>query len=197
MSLALPYATELLFPKLCLSLISYSCLFLDTIMVSFSKHLLFLKSFRNVLKDYVDAFRSFRNSFRDFPVKYSVLSSTFIIFLFVSYHCPDNVSYSNIIISSTNEISLVSSKLRNIDTEGKLFALMQLNDEAKICTFSLGLCRIAYMLKTTPNTNLYSIRSYLLTPFNIYSYMRILDVGFMNTWWYIKRTMVNFDVNNV
>ena len=170
--------------------------FQDTTMVFFSRHLPYLQSISKILKDYADTINSSRYILRAHPMICSGLTSALLLFLVLSYHCPDNDSFSNLIISNVNEISQISPKLRNFETEQKLFCLMRLNDEAKLCTFSFGPCRLAYMLRTSPNTNLYYLSYNLLNP-SIISYDRLLDVGFMNTWWYIKRIMVDFDVNDI
>ena len=166
-------------------------------MVTFSRHLLYPQSMRNILKDYANTFRSFASYFRAHPVKCSLLNSTLLLYLVLCHHCPDNDSYSNYIISSTNEISLISHKLRNMETDRKLLYLMQMNDDARICTFSFGPCRFAYVLGTSPNTRLYSFSSHLFSPSNILLYDKLLDVGLMNNWLYMKRIMVDFDVNGI
>ena len=154
------------------------------------------QSITNILSDYTETARNFGGYCRKKPVKSFTFSSFLLLISFFTYYCPDADSYSHLITCDTNDISLLSKKLRNRAAQKAIFYLKQLQDEGEISTFSVGPCRIAYIRGTPLNNRLYSLNCQFLIPSNISFYNRILDIGFMSKWWHIESVMIDFDVNN-
>ncbi|KAI6655545.1 hypothetical protein LOD99_2044 [Oopsacas minuta] len=180
------------------------CLYLRIILYAYSKLMVFFarrfssykQSITNILTDYAETFRSFGKYFRDNPIKCSISSSAFLLLAYFTYHCPDKYSYANEIISNTNEISLLPYRLRKRTTQDQIFHLMLLLDQGSICTFSIGPCRIAYKRRTPFNNRLYYFNSKFLIPSHLTFLDRILDIGFMNKWWFMDKFMLDYDVSD-
>ena len=165
-------------------------------MLFITRYTKYKRSITNIMSDYAETFRNFAVYFRRKPVKCSIFSSFLLLVSFFTHYCPDADSYSDIITSNTNDISLISPKLRNRAAQKEIFYLKQLQDEGRINTFSVGPCRIAYIRRIPLNNKLYALNCKFLIPSNLTFYNRILDVGFMNKWWYIDSAMIDFDVSN-
>ncbi|XP_065342357.1 mitochondrial import inner membrane translocase subunit Tim29 [Cloeon dipterum] len=151
----------------------------------------------NLLKDYKEASLDILRDIRDKPLKASVYGGLFGSAYFCAKRNPDQVSYRHHLLEAQNDVAFTCASIQNKNAVAYLSHLEELHNQGIIRYYSFGVVSIMWFDNYSKSLGLYEARCDYLKP----SYLdiaksRIVDVGFLNKWWFLNRNMIDFDVND-
>ncbi|XP_056648998.1 mitochondrial import inner membrane translocase subunit Tim29 [Diorhabda sublineata] len=146
-------------------------------------------------RDYKDVGVNLKMEVRQKPLK---AATYFTGISFLSYCVtsnPDLRSFKSKYIESANELALVNPSLTNPTSVTHLKYIEKCFNANLIRYINLGVFSIVWVDEFSKDCDTYECKcSYLQVPYRHFG-TRILDVGFLNTWWVISRRMLDYDVN--
>lgn len=110
-------------------------------------------------------------------------------------NCPKEGSYSERLMENANTLLLLSDKVRNPKSNDFVQKLMLLHSENCLVQYNLGLFSLIVDQDYSSTSCYYEAKCYYFKQRWIYLYKRILDVGFLRTWYFLEKAMVDYDVN--
>ncbi|TRY66766.1 hypothetical protein DNTS_028801 [Danionella cerebrum] len=150
---------------------------------------------RSLFSDYKEACREAVLGARERPLKASV----YLGLLGGMYACyctnPDDSSFEASLLETSNRLALLSPWIRSGTSDGHVQNLVKLRNEGRLRYASLGIASLTYYSDYDAESNLYEAQcSAIFVPW-LELHKRILDVGFVGTWWVLDNKMRDFDIN--
>ncbi|XP_071799788.1 mitochondrial import inner membrane translocase subunit Tim29-like [Asterias amurensis] len=149
----------------------------------------------NVARDYKGATVDIFTDARARPVKAAVYATAFCCSVVALWNNPDEKSYHVSLQNACNDVLLLSDAIRNPKTNAYIQSLMMLRNEGQIRRMNLVVCSIMWRDNYSKEVNLYDSQCDYMKPGWRDFDKRILDVGFMNRWFFLEKNMVDFDIN--
>lgn len=129
------------------------------------------------------------------PLKSSVYGSLAVF----AYGCcktnPNKREFTNQLMASEQLVSLVSVQSQRPETVEYLKMIEQSQNEDTLRITSLGLFSIMWIDDFASELSTYDAKCDYLQPELKTFHQRIIDIGWMNTWWNLKTNLKNYDVN--
>ncbi|XP_012260310.1 mitochondrial import inner membrane translocase subunit Tim29 [Athalia rosae] len=153
------------------------------------------KYWKNLYIDYKDVALDVVQGCKERPVRaftyFSLLGSAY----YLSKHNPDESSYRVLLLESSNKLMLVGKPIRNPVSVGYIQSIEQCYNEGIIRRFSLGILSFIWLDNYEKECAHYKARCSYLKPQLLGFHHRIIDIGFMDTWWVLEEKMKDFDIN--
>jgi len=108
---------------------------------------------------------------------------------------PDERSFREVVLETTDEMTLISDAIRNPAAEQKLKFIHSCYNQGLIRHLSLGVFSFMWLENFDKDCALYPSQCYYLQPGFLDFHTRILDVGFLGRWWKIYNDMKDYDIN--
>lgn len=154
------------------------------------KIILMVKSyFMDCKAGVVDSWQSAKKS----PIKASIYTGLFIFGLCSNRTIPKERSFEQALVSITNDTVLLSDKVRNKEADSHVQRLSTYIAKGQLRYRNLGLFSVVYYSEYDKDNKFYESQ-YVKPKWSEYpSY--IVDVGFLNCWWYLQYCTTDYDIN--
>lgn len=139
----------------------------------------------------VDSVKAIRNK----PLKSSVYASLAATGYTFCKNNPDKREFNEQIKQSEQQLSLVSVDSQNPATIEYLKMLERSRNNDTLRITSIGLFSIMWLDDNATALSTYDATCDYLKPELRTFHERIIDIGWMNTWWNLEKNMKDFDVN--
>ncbi|XP_038048428.1 mitochondrial import inner membrane translocase subunit Tim29-like [Patiria miniata] len=149
----------------------------------------------NIFRDYKGATLEIFTDARDRPIKAAIYATLVSCTAIAAWNNPDKKSYEKAILNASNDLALLSDAIRNKASDRHLQEVMRLRNEGRIRQLNLVVCSVMWRDDYGPLLGLYDSQCEYLRPGWRDFDKRVLDVGFMNRWYYLDKAMVEYDVN--
>lgn len=94
------------------------------------------------------------------------------------------------------DLVLVNEAVSNFISIKSIQNLEQYYNEGIIQRMNLGLFSILWLDNYDKKCKLYKINCTYLKPQHHLLYQKVIDLGFLNNWWNLKRKMLDYDIDN-
>ncbi|XP_053696006.1 mitochondrial import inner membrane translocase subunit Tim29 [Sabethes cyaneus] len=150
---------------------------------------------KNLLIDYKEVILDTGRTMRQRPVR----SAVYVTLLGSSYYCcatnPTETDFAESFRKCNNELALVHPQCQNPETTAHILFLQQAHNEGIIRRISLGVISFIWLDNYDRGVAIYKAICPYLKPRYMTFHERIVDVGFNNRWWLLKRKMIDYDIN--
>ncbi|XP_054012132.1 mitochondrial import inner membrane translocase subunit Tim29 [Hylaeus anthracinus] len=153
------------------------------------------KYWKNVYIDYKDVADSVVKDCRERPIRASVYASFIGLGVYMNKHNPDECIFREQLLQSTMKVMQVGQSIRNPISEHHVKWLGQCYNEGIIRQLNLGIVSLIWLDNYDEACSLYKASCSYLKPRYITFYHRVVDVGFLDTWWVLESRMKDYDVN--
>jgi len=107
------------------------------------------------------------------------------------------MSYRASLIEAHTDMAFTCSSIQNKSTVAHLRSLENLHNSGLLRYFSFGVVSIVWLDNYDKHLGLFEAQCEYLQPTYLEILQhRVLDVGFWNRWWFLERSMKDFDVND-
>jgi len=149
---------------------------------------------KQLITDYQEVFVGVGETIKTKPLK----SIVYIYLGGVGYYCcknnPNEVAFKEQLINYNNQMVLVNENLHNPVTTEYLQTLERCVNQKIIKRFSIGIMSFLWLDNYNKDCALYKAICPYLKPSYLNFHNRIIDVGFLNTWWNLTLKMQDYDV---
>ncbi|XP_058839185.1 mitochondrial import inner membrane translocase subunit Tim29-like [Topomyia yanbarensis] len=153
------------------------------------------KYWKNLFIDYKEVVIDTGRTMHQRPVR----SGIYLTLLGSGYYCcannPDESDFLQRFRNCENELSLVHTICQNPETVAHILFLQRAFNEGIIRRISLGVVSFIWLDNFDRGVAIYKAICPYLQPRYLTFWERIIDVGFNNEWWMLKKKMVDYDVN--
>lgn len=108
---------------------------------------------------------------------------------------PDEFTYVDQLTRATTDLTLLSATIRNPESANLVRNIQRLKNEGLLRCFSFGIFSIIWLDNYHSDCSIYSSQCSFLKPKYLTFHERILDVGFFGDWYFLKKGMIDYDVN--
>lgn len=154
-----------------------------------------LKYWKNVCKDYRDVAVDVVKESREKPAKATLIATgAFLTGYFAKYN-PDKAHFRDAFIKAANEASLCHQDLIRDDVKEHLAFVEQSFNKDMLRYTSLGVMSFVWVDNFSQDVKKFDAQCDYLRVGYLDRLNRIVDIGFLGTWWCLTRKMRDFDVN--
>jgi hypothetical protein len=111
-------------------------------------------------------------------------------------HNPNEVAFREQLISSSLKLIQIGEPIRNPVSSCYVKWLEQCYNEGIIRRLNFGIISVMWLNNYDKECALYKTVCPYLKPEYVTFYQRIVDIGFLDVWWILKNSMIDYDVNN-
>lgn len=153
---------------------------------------------KGVMTDYSVAMKELGQSCREKPMKTAMVGTTILSAWYANRHNPDEESFRNMMAEINNEITLVPELTRNKQSTKHQLDIVRAHNAGLLRHWNLGLFSILW--KDNYSTDFSHFKSkckYLTVGYTdilFHERERIVDIGFLDCWWYTKKAMLDHDI---
>ena len=115
--------------------------------------------------------------------------------VYLAKHNPDEACFRQDVLNSCSDIILTGEPIRNPKSTAHIQLLNDCYTEGIIRRLNLGVISFIWLDNYKEGLALYKAVCPYLKPRYLTFYERIIDVGFLDTWWILKDKMRDYDVN--
>lgn len=153
------------------------------------------KFWKDILIDYREVVTENYSSARKNPKRTLAIFTTlgFVTYCFKTN--PDESSFREQLINYGNELGLVGEPTRNPITDKHFVFLESCYNAGLVRRLSFGAFSVMWIDNYNKACGLYKTNCSYLKPRYVTFYERIVDVGFLNKWWWLSNVMTDYDVN--
>lgn len=153
------------------------------------------KFWKEIFTDYREVVTENYSSARKNPKRTLVILTTsgFVTYCFKTN--PDESNFREQLISYENELSLVGEPVQNPVTDKHFLFIESCYNAGLVRRLSFGVFSVMWIDNYDKACGLYKSSCSYLKPRYLTFYERIIDVGFLNKWWWISNVMTDYDVN--
>lgn len=148
-----------------------------------------------ISKDYYESTMGIVTYIKENPIK----SSLATVFMGCAYYCvstnPDECCYRSELIDCTNSMLYVPPTIRNPTTVKQLEYLEKCYNAGVVKRLNVVLFSIIWIDEFNDDIQAYKANCKYLKASIFSVHKRAVDIGFLNTWWNLKKIMVDYDVN--
>lgn len=151
---------------------------------------------KNVYRDYKTVSLDVVSQMKTHPAKSSLKLLVFGSLGFCAYDNPSEEHYFNELLENHLRLVQVSSSIRNKSSEEYIHKLESFKNLNCLCHQSFGIFSIVYTEDYAGHLEVYKKQcDYLHPGYLDYLKERIVDVGFLNYWYFLNKSMEDYDVN--
>lgn len=149
----------------------------------------------SVAKDYYEATLGIGTYVREHPIKSSLATAV----AGCAYYCastnPDERSYRSELLDCANSMLYVSPAVRNPSAVRRLEYLERCYNAGVVKRLNLLFFSVMWIDEFNDNVQAYKANCKYLKPSILSVPERAVDFGFVNIWWNLRKTMVDYDIN--
>ncbi|EAT36443.1 AAEL011476-PA [Aedes aegypti] len=150
---------------------------------------------RNLIRDYKEMIMDTGKTMRERPVR----SGVYLTLLGTTYYCcannPDEADFVNRFRQCANELQLVHPSCQNPTASAHIQFLQKCYNEGIVRRISLGVVSFIWLDNFDRGVAIYKAICPYLQPRYMTFHERIVDVGFNNEWWLLRKKMIDYDIN--
>lgn len=150
---------------------------------------------KNLVRDYKEMIIDTGKTMRDRPVR----SGIYLTLLGATYYCgvnnPDEADFGIRFRQCSNELQLVHPSCQNPEASRHIQFLQRCYNEGIVRRITLGVVSFIWLDNFDRGVAIYQAICPYLQPRYMTFHERIVDVGFNNEWWILKKKMVDYDIN--
>nr|XP_029727952.1 mitochondrial import inner membrane translocase subunit Tim29-like [Aedes albopictus] len=150
---------------------------------------------RNLIRDYKEMVIDTGKTMRERPVR----SGIYLTLLGTTYYCcstnPDEADFVNRFRQCANELQLVHPSCQNPTASHHIQFLQRCYNEGIVRRITLGVVSFIWLDNFDRGVAFYKAICPYLQPRYMTFHERIVDVGFNNEWWLLRKKMVDYDIN--
>lgn len=147
-----------------------------------------------VMMDFKDTGKDCVKFTKEHPNRSSVYGLALSFIGYMTYTNPSKTSFDDSLVSAANDIMLVSQQCRNRKSVNDISRMKELLHENALRRVSLGPFSLMIRKNVPDDCCLMKYRCYWLTSIWV-SKLDIVDVGFLNRWWYLEESIKDYDIN--
>ncbi|KAK7086548.1 hypothetical protein SK128_025884 [Halocaridina rubra] len=148
-----------------------------------------------VAQDYkevsVDVFVTSRNK----PLKAAIYISLIGGYIYAFQTNPDELEFQDALQKCMNQSAMLSEKIRNPQVDEHFQNLSDCFNHGLIRRSSLGIVSLLWIDNYAKFCGVYKSRCDYLKPRYVTFHERVVDIGFLGTWWILNKKMEEFDIN--
>ena len=114
---------------------------------------------------------------------------------YLAKHNPDEVAFREQLLSSASKVLQIGQPIRNPVTTYYLKWVEQCHNEGLIRRLNLGIFSVLWLHDFDKDCKIYKATCPYLKPRYLTFYTRIIDIGFLDNWWVLENSMINYDIN--
>lgn len=145
--------------------------------------------------DYKEALKEVRDFAVQKPGRASLYACLFGFSVYANQNNPDERSYRENFLLSSQELQQIGEPVRNPASQNLVDYVSRAYNAGLVRRLNLLVCSVMWVDDWDPGLGLYSAQCDLLRPGWIDIRHRVIDIGFLNTWWIAVGKMENCDVN--
>ncbi|CAH1114466.1 unnamed protein product [Psylliodes chrysocephalus] len=154
-----------------------------------------VKYWKQLAGDYKDVALNLKTEMQQKRLKSALYLSGISLLSYCATHNPDLITFRAKYVESANELALINPNAANPMAINHLKYIENCYNSNRIRYINLGILSIVWVDEFSEDCDTYECKcSYLQVPYRRFG-ERILDVGFLNTWWVISRRMLDYDIN--
>ncbi|KAG8236130.1 hypothetical protein J437_LFUL001611 [Ladona fulva] len=153
------------------------------------------KYWKNLILDYKEVGVDTVKSVKERPLKAATYISGLGVILYLVKNNPDEHNFQSAFISCLNDISVVGETIRNPSSQEHLDFLQRCYNANVLRRLNIGIMSFIWVDNYDSVCKLYKAQCTYLQPKYSTFHERIVDVGFLNTWWGLRKYMEDYDVN--
>lgn len=115
--------------------------------------------------------------------------------IYLAKHNPDETSFREYLLNCCSDMNMVGDPIQNKNSLAHLQWLNECYSEGIIRRLNLGTVSVIWLDNYKEGLALYKAICPYLKPRYFTFYERIIDVGFLDTWWMLRNKMTDYDVN--
>lgn len=154
------------------------------------------KYWRNLFIDYKDVAIDVCKEFKERPIKCSIYSSLLVSGFYCMKHNPDERCFRDDFLQKSQKMIYVGEGNRNPRTVEHLELVEDSYLQGIVRRMDLGIMSLIWLDNYDRKCALYKTTCSHLKPRYVTFYERIIDVGFLDTWWVLEDKMKDYDVND-
>ncbi|KAG7164477.1 mitochondrial import inner membrane translocase subunit Tim29-like [Homarus americanus] len=148
-----------------------------------------------VAQDYKEVAYDVVKDSRKQPFKASMVMSLIAGYMYAVKTNPDEMEFQDTLQRYMNESAMLSEKIRNKEVDAHFNYMIDCYNHGLVRRLSLGFCSILWVDNYSKVCGVFKSRCEYLKPRLLTFHERIMDVGFLGSWWIIDKKMEEFDIN--
>lgn len=154
-----------------------------------------VRYWKSVYKDYADVANDIRQDMKEKPAKAVLILSGLGFLTYCAKHNPNADHFKSAYIKAYNDIVQVHQDLQRTESAKHLLSIGKAYNSNLVRCSNFGVFSLIWIDNYSPSCNIYESQcSYLQIP---YSKLldRVIDIGFLDTWWILVKKMTDYDIN--
>lgn len=153
------------------------------------------KSAFNIYVDYKNVFVDFLKGVKDRPLK-SVIQLGLVGAGYLIYrHNPDENMYYDTLMENSLELLQINSNIRNPDSDSYTQSIQKLYNQGRLQRQGFGLFSLMLLKDYGEDYDGYERHCYYTKTRWVYLWKQVIDIGAMGHWYYLEKSMTDFDIN--
>lgn len=153
------------------------------------------KSAFNIYVDYKNVFVDFLKGVKDRPLK-SVVQLGLVGAGYLIYrHNPDENIYYDTLMENSLELLQINSNIRNPDSDSYTQSIQKLYNQGRLQRQGFGLFSLMLLKDYGKDYDGYERHCYYTKTRWVYLWKQVIDIGAMGHWYYLEKSMTDFDIN--
>lgn len=154
-----------------------------------------LKYWKTIFTDYKEVAVDIRKDIKEKPIKALLLATGFTGICYCIKHNPDEINFRDCYLRATNDVLLVDISQQNRETVQHLKNIEKCYNSEVLRRLNCGVFSVIWIDNFSNKCNTFEAQcSYLKVSYSKFL-NRIIDVGFLDNWWILKKKMENYDIN--
>ncbi|XP_071453507.1 mitochondrial import inner membrane translocase subunit Tim29 [Hetaerina americana] len=149
----------------------------------------------NLIIDYKEVGADTLAAIKNKPRKAAVYFAGLAAFGYFVKTNPDEQSFRHALVEYMNDVSQVDETVRNPVAAQHLHYIEKCHNANLLRRLNIGFMSFMWVDNYDPVCKLYKAQCTYLKPKYSTFHERIVDVGFLNTWWGLRKFMIDYDVN--
>ena len=150
----------------------------------------------NMARDYYVTFSDVGQFSRKHPLKTGLYLSTLAAAGYLWRKRPDFDSYTDSVVSWSNEITLVPESIRNKKSQRYVEGVFLLLDRNKLFYLNLGILALIIERRQYPDLKSYHETCSMLRKPWYMMYRNVVDIGVVGRWIHLDEEMREYDIND-
>ncbi|CAD5113579.1 DgyrCDS2742 [Dimorphilus gyrociliatus] len=152
--------------------------------------------FMTIMDDYRTAVVETGQDMKKKPLKSGIYLTILGSLLYMGKNNPSMTDFEENLIINTNELLQVGDPIRNPTSNNHMQRISGLRNEGVLKRTSFGIFSIVWYDNYDPIVDVYEARcKHLKVGWVELFRERVIDIGFLNKWWWIQKAMEDYDIN--
>lgn len=150
---------------------------------------------KNLCIDYKEVIVDTGRKMKTKPIKTGILSCIAGSLYYCGTQNPDFEAFNEQLRLYNNQMILIAADCQNKNATDYLIYLERCANQGLLRRITIGIVSFLWIDNYNEALAIYKATCPYLEPQYLKFHERIIDVGFMNTWWKLQERMVDYDVN--